>query len=224
MSVNFGSASKPVYALKYKYLSNGTEVEKDIKQLKLGNVTVWAKPYNLTLTQGGGVSSVTIKRTSTAEPSAKTGTIYAGTRRIFHGDVLTVSATASDGYKLNPYTQNYTVSGNISVTVTATSSMPQLDEPIVFGHTWEGSDVVRFNIINSTNNPTVTCYIEVYEGNTLYGTASAKVTPTSQLIPYTTITVNMDSSFGEDYESGLVANIVFTANGYKDSEIDYSLA
>lgn len=93
----------------------------DVKQIKYNDSFAWCKPYTLSVSKGTGVASIAVSRTSTLEPTASTGSISAGSGTIFHGDKLSVSATASTGYLLNSYTTSYTVSGNTSVSVTATA-------------------------------------------------------------------------------------------------------
>ena len=93
----------------------------DVKQIKYNDSFAWCKPYALSVSKGTGVASITVSRISTLEPTASTGSISAGSGTIFHGDKLSVSATASTGYLLNSYTTSYTVSGNTSVSVTATA-------------------------------------------------------------------------------------------------------
>lgn len=91
---------------------------------------VWGKPFTLTISQGTGVASVSVNRTSSPNEHASTGALSSGVT-IHYGDVLSVSATASDGYLLNDYTTAYTVSGNTSVSVTATEA--------VWKTIWEGN-------------------------------------------------------------------------------------
>ena len=93
----------------------------DVKQIVFNGSSAWCKPYALSVSKGTGVASVTVSRTSTLEPTASIGSVSAGSGTIFHGDKLSVSATASTGYLLNNYTTSYTVSGNTSVSVTATA-------------------------------------------------------------------------------------------------------
>lgn len=111
MSLKFGTSA--VNTVTY----NGN----DVKQIKYNDSFAWCKPYTLSVSKGTGVASITVSRTSTLEPTASTGSISAGSGTIFHGDKLSVSATASTGYLLNSYTTSYTVSGNTSVSVTATA-------------------------------------------------------------------------------------------------------
>ena len=121
MSLKFGTNT--VNTVKY----NGN----DVKQIVFNGSSAWAKPYTLSVSKGTGVASVTVSRTSTLEPTASTGSVSAGSGAIFHGDKLSVSATASDGYLLDDYTTAYTVSGNTSVSVTATEA--------VWKTIWEGN-------------------------------------------------------------------------------------
>lgn len=83
--------------------------------------TVWEKLsiFTLTITKGIGVESVTVNRTSSRNPDASIGLLLSGAE-IYTGDKLTVSAVASSGYNLDPYTTNYTVGENITVNITAT--------------------------------------------------------------------------------------------------------
>lgn len=93
----------------------------DVKQIVFNGSSAWAKPYALSVLKGAGVDSITVSRISTLEPTASIGSVSVGSGTIFHGDVLTVSATAITGYLLDDYTTSYTVSGNTSVSVTATA-------------------------------------------------------------------------------------------------------
>lgn len=100
-----------------KFVKNG--VTTDLTVLKYGNTAVWGKPFTLTVSQGTGVASVTVNRTSSPNQHASTGTLSSGAT-IYYGDVLSVSATASTGYTINSYTSSYTVTGNVAVNISAT--------------------------------------------------------------------------------------------------------
>ena len=113
MSLKFGTSA--VNAVTY----NGN----DVKQIKYNDSFAWCKPYTLSISKGTGVASVSVSRKSTLEPTASTGSVSAGSGTIFHGDQLSVSATASTGYLLNNYTTSYTVSGDTTVSVTATAAI-----------------------------------------------------------------------------------------------------
>lgn len=91
-------------------------------------VCTWTKPYTLTLPAlPAGVASCTVSRTSTKSSIGTTGTIAtagstAKTVTVYHGDTITISATAATGYN-NPSAtlSQTTVSGNITATITAGS-------------------------------------------------------------------------------------------------------
>ena len=80
------------------------------------NTSGYIAGYTLTINKGTGVSTLTVNRDSSQIGS--TGNLSSGAM-IYTGDKLTVSASASDGYKLNTYTSSYTVSGALTVSVTA---------------------------------------------------------------------------------------------------------
>lgn len=154
----------------------------DVKQIVFNGESAWAKPYTLSISKGTGVASVTVSRTSTLEPTASIGSISAGDT-IFHGDVLTVSATASTGYLLDDYTTSYTISGNTSVSVTATPgyytvSLNAITNATAYVNTsasnYSGSVTAKYGS---------TIYVQVKPNNCyIYTLNSANFTPSS---PYT---------------------------------------
>lgn len=154
----------------------------DVKQIVFNGESAWCKPYTLSVSKGTGVASVTVSRTSTLEPTASIGSISAGDT-IFHGDVLTVSATASTGYLLDDYTTSYTVSGNTSVSVTATPgyytvSLNAITNATAYVNTsasnYSGSVTAKYGS---------TIYVRVKPNNCyIYTLSSTNYTPSS---PYT---------------------------------------
>lgn len=85
--------------------------------------------YTLTISKGTGVASVTVAKTS---GYGTTGALSSGAT-IYEGDVLSVNATASSGYTLDNYTKSITVSGNVTVNVTATAESTGGDTPATAG-------------------------------------------------------------------------------------------
>lgn len=93
---------------------------------------VWARPFSLSSSAGTG-TTVTITRSSSPYANASTGTIGAGTT-IYYGDVLKVKYSLSSGYSissakitvasttsnLTTSDQSFTVTGNVSITTSAT--------------------------------------------------------------------------------------------------------
>lgn len=154
----------------------------DVKQIKYNDSFAWCKPYTLSVSKGTGVASVTVSRISSLEPTASTGSISAGDT-IFHGDVLTVSATASTGYLLDSYATSYTVSGNTSVSVTATPgyytvSLNAITNATAYVNTsasnYSGSVTAKYGS---------TIYVQVKPNNCyIYTLSSTNYTPSS---PYT---------------------------------------
>ena len=154
----------------------------DVKQIKYNDSFAWCKPYTLSVSKGTGVATVTVSRISSLEPTASTGSISAGDT-IFHGDVLTVSATASTGYLLDDYTTSYTVSGNTSVSVTATPgyytvSLNAITNATAYVNTsasnYSGSVTAKYGS---------TIYVQVKPNNCyIYTLSSTNYTPSS---PYT---------------------------------------
>ena len=154
----------------------------DVKQIVFNGESAWCKPYALSVLREVGVASVTVSRISTLEPTASIGSISAGDT-IFHGDVLTVSATAMTGYLLDDYTTSYTVSGNTSVSVTATPgyytvSLNAITNATAYVNTsasnYSGSVTAKYGS---------TIYVQVKPNNCyIYTLNSANFTPSS---PYT---------------------------------------
>lgn len=94
---------------------------------------VWGKPYSLS-TQAGSYTTITVKRTSSPNQNASTGTLSSGSV-IYYGDVLTISYSVSSGYTISTRTvngntftsgQSFTVSGPITVVTTAVASWTTL--------------------------------------------------------------------------------------------------
>lgn len=164
----------------------------DVKQIVFNGSSAWAKPYTLSVSKGTGVASVTVSRKSTLEPTASIGPISAGDT-IFHGDVLTVSATSDTGYLLDSYTTSYTVSGNTYVSVTATPgyytvSLNAITNATAYVNTsasnYSGSVTAKYGS---------TIYVQVKPNNCyIYTLNSANFTPSS---PYTTSYVLNSTNF-----------------------------
>ena len=85
------------------------------------SVTAYVKSFTLSVTQGTGVSGITVTRKTSPYKSASTGTLANGSV-IYYGDTLSVSAASYYGYTINSYTSSYTVTGNTTVNVTASVS------------------------------------------------------------------------------------------------------
>lgn len=118
-----------------KITYNGT----DLTVLKYNNTPVWGKPFTLSISAGSN-STVTVTRTSSPNEHASTG-VLANAATIYYGDVLTVSFSASSGYKISTSTVNGSACTN-GATVTVTNNTNIVTTAVVdkSWHTvWEGS-------------------------------------------------------------------------------------
>lgn len=111
-------------ALKYNDTSiNSVEYNNtNINKIMYNNSVLWCRPYTVTVSTDSGVSDVTVKRTSTDEPTSYTGNIASintSTAKIYHGDTLSVTASPKLGYVINSYNPTYSVDGNISINITS---------------------------------------------------------------------------------------------------------
>lgn len=190
----------------------------------------WGKPYSLSVTNNSGTSTVNVvvNRTSSPNQQAGTGTVSAGSNKIYHGDVLNITVTPVSGYKLTTFTINgtsyassqtsavtktITVSGAVTVVVAATSAMQKLISPDIQYATLSAADLCRVNILNE-NNVTVTAYLDFYDVNdSIYGSESANISANTA----NDIWITLNSS--GQYESGWYVEAYFEASGYQDSDI-----
>lgn len=81
-------------------------------------ITVKPKQYSLNITQGNGVSSVTVTRDSSPYQLEKIGEIPLDSP-IYYGDVIRIIAVPVTGYEIDPYQMSYSVNSNISANITA---------------------------------------------------------------------------------------------------------
>lgn len=100
-----------------KQVKIGTDTSK-IHYIKRNGSIEWAKPYNLTITKGSNVSTLSAYRKSTKVSSGVTSgssaTLASG-NQVFHGDVLHVNATPATGYHITSGTGDITVTGAVTI-------------------------------------------------------------------------------------------------------------
>ena len=100
-----------------KQVKIGTDTSK-IHYIKRNGSIEWAKPYNLTITKGSNVSTLSVYRKSTKVSSGVTSgtsaTLSSG-NQVFHGDVLHIDATAATGYHITSGTGDITVKGAVTI-------------------------------------------------------------------------------------------------------------
>lgn len=191
---------------------------------------IWGKPYSLSVTNNSGTSAVnvTVNRTSSPNQQAGTGTVSAGSNKIYHGDALSITATPVSGYKLTTFTINgtsyassqtsavtktTTVENAVAVVVAATSTRPKLISPDIQEASFVAASECEVNVLNE-NSVTVTVYLDFYDVNgDLYGSNEISVGSNSSSWTY----IILDSS--GQYESGWYIEAYCSASGYPDSDI-----
>lgn len=100
-----------------KQVKIGTDTSK-IHYIKRDGLIEWAKPYNLTISKGSGVNSVSAYRKSTkvsSGVSSGTSATLSSGNQVFHGDVLHIDATAATGYHITSGTGDITVKGAVTI-------------------------------------------------------------------------------------------------------------
>lgn len=185
-------------------------VTTDLTVLKCGNTAVWGKPFTLTVSQGTGVASVTVNRTSSPNQHASTGALTSGAT-IYYGDVLSVSATASTDYTINPYTSSYTVTDNVTVSISAQPKKQFAYAPVISGDCsydeQGGSYYLEYTI---TNQNGVTVDVKTTEHDSLEGTS---YTYLDTLRAYKSVTHTI---YDWKENQGIQIVSTFSATGYKD--------
>lgn len=100
-----------------KQVKIGTDTSR-IHYIKRNGSIEWAKPYNLTVTKGSNVSTLSVYRKSTKVSSGVTSGTSAALssgNQVFHGDVLHIDATAATGYYITSGTGEITVKSAVTV-------------------------------------------------------------------------------------------------------------
>lgn len=197
-----------------KFVKNG--VTTDLTVLKCGDTAVWGKPFTLTVSQGTGVASVTVNRTSSPNQHASTGTLSSGAT-IYYGDVLSVSATASTDYTIDAYTSSYTVTGNVVVSISATqqASKQFAYAPVISGdYSYDeqgGSYYLEYTITNQ-NGVTVDAKTTQQIYDSLTGTIDT-YTYLDTIRAYKSV---MHPIYDLEEDQGIQIVSTFSATGYKD--------
>lgn len=116
----FGSLPTPTrtgFDFKGWFTSNGTQVTASTTMATATDITVYAKwavkTYTATWNTGTGYT-ITVKRTSSPNGGAATSNLNSGDK-VYYGDVLSVTYTASTGYTINTKgSTSITVTGNVT--------------------------------------------------------------------------------------------------------------
>lgn len=204
-----------------------------LKVNKGGTITsVWGKPYSLSVTNNSGTGAVNVAVNRTASPNqhASTGTVSAGSNKIYHGDVLSITATPVSGYKLTTFTINgtsyassqtsavtktTTVENAVTIVVAATGSGGKLSTPDIQNASidYQSDPPSCVVYVKNTNTVSVTMFISFFDVNdNLYGEDSFAIAANTVGECY----VDLNSS-GE-FESGWYVEAFCTASGYTQSD------
>lgn len=193
---------------------------------------VWGKPYSLSVTNnsGTGAVNVAVNRTSSPNQHASTGTISAGSNKIYHGDTLSITATPVSGDKLTTFTINgtsyassqtsavtktVTVENAVTVVVAATGGGGKLSMPVIQSASidYQADPAACVVYIKNTDPRTVTMNVTFYDAeDTIYGEASFSLSGNA----YKEYWIALNSS-GE-YASGWYVKAYCTASGHIQSD------
>lgn len=183
-----------------------------LNSLGTNTTNVWGKPYSLSIDAGAN-TSVTVTRTSSPNQGASTGTLSSGSV-VYYGDVLTITASVSSGYKFETFTVNGTswTSGN---TITVTSAISVVTTAVASASwktVWTGSKSASFSGDDGTVTklsgliagvPTrVSGSFDWYEENTLWSDVT---------INFSNFEVGKYMNQKTDYTSGNINDFVIEA-------------
>ena len=195
---------------------------------------VWGKPYSLSVTNnsGTGAVNVAVNRTSSPNQHASTGTISAGSNKIYHGDTLSITATPVSGDKLTTFTINgtsyassqtsavtktVTVENAVTVVVAATGNGGKLSMPDIQSASidYQADPAACVVYIKNTDPRTVTMNVTFYDAaDTIYGEASFSLSGNASKEYWIAL-----NSSGE-YASGWYVKAYCTASGHIQSDTD----
>lgn len=164
MSLKFGNSN----VTQVKFGPNTSSLS-DVNKIVFNNAVAWCRPFILYISKDSGVSSVTVTRTKTEEPTAATNVSIADGGIVYFNDKLSISASPESAYKLNSYDSSKTVTGDTLVHIT--SSLQNPVAPTISSVSTGGllnSRTVTFTVKN--NNPytsTITYEISNSSGTVL---------------------------------------------------------
>lgn len=236
----YHSSENTVKEIKY---TSASVTGADITKLILDNTLIWAKPFNLSLTIGTGITNVQIQRTVKSDPSAPTTITKTASSvvPVYYGETIKVTPTAATGYKLTgtwPTTLN--IVDNAALTINATSSVTQLNAPVIVGGGCAYQEIERlFTIyasVSNTNSKGVTAVGKLYNlrggGRTLVATTE-KTAPTAAYegnvsanigfedtnnrLGYRDWAVIDEDNYSQTMSNGALIAVYFKADGYRDS-------
>lgn len=119
MSLKFGNSN----VTQVKFGPNTSSLS-DVNKIIFNNAVAWCRPFTLSIIKDSGVSSVTVTRTKTEEPTATTNVSIADGGTVYFNDKLSISASPKSGYKINSYDSSKTVTSNTLINITSSLQSP----------------------------------------------------------------------------------------------------
>ena len=167
----------------------------DQKRVLFNGKVIWCKPFILYISKDSGVSSVTVTRTKTEEPTANTNVSIADGGTVYFNDKLSISASPRSGYQINSHDSSKTVTGDTLVNITSSPLYPVA--PTISSVSTGGSPYSRTATFTLKNNNAYQSAL-YYEVSTSSGTVVAKG-PTGGVSAGGTITLTKSLSSNGDY-------------------------
>ena len=119
MSLKFGNSN----VTQVKFGPNTSSLS-DVNKIIFNNAVAWCRPFILYISKDSGVSSVTVTRTKTEEPTATTNVSIADGGTVYFNDKLSISASPRSGYQINSHDSSKIVTGDTLVNITSSPLYP----------------------------------------------------------------------------------------------------
>ena len=190
MSLKFGNSN----VTQVKFGPNTSNLS-NVNKIIFNNAVAWCRPFILYISKDSGVSSVTVTRTKTEEPTAATNVSIADGGTVYFNDKLSISASPKSGYKINSYDSSKTVTSNTLINITSSLQYPVA--PTISSVSTGGSPYSRTATFTLKNNNAYQSAL-YYEVSTSSGTVVAKG-PTGGVSAGGTITLTKSLSSNGDY-------------------------
>ena len=145
MSLKFGNSN----VTQVKFGPNTSSLS-NVNKIIFNNAVAWCRPFILYISKDSGVSSVTVTRTKTEEPTANTNVSIADGGTVYFNDKLSISASPKSGYKINSHDSSKTVTGDTLVNITSSLQYPVA--PTVSSVSTGGSPYSRTATFTLKNN------------------------------------------------------------------------
>ena len=190
MSLKFGNSN----VTQVKFGPNTSNLS-NVNKIIFNNAVAWCRPFILYISKDSGVSSVTVTRTKTEEPTAATNASIADGGTVYFNDKISISASPRSGYQINSHDSSKTVTGDTLVNITSSPLYPVA--PTISSVSTGGSPYSRtatFTLKNNNAYPSALYYEVSTASGTIVGTGW-----TSGISSGGTTTVTKSLSSSGDY-------------------------